>query len=52
MERDSARAENLKKSDVIETEFQPGPKKECEHAHWLCFCISGNLGSHVTAYTK
>ena len=36
MERDSARPngpENLKKSHVIETEFQPGPKKEREHAH-------------------
>ena len=25
--------ENLKKCDVIETEFQPGPKKEREHVH-------------------
>ena len=25
--------ENLKKSLVIETEFEPGPKKEREHAH-------------------
>ena len=25
--------ENLKKSHVIETEFQPGSKKEREHAH-------------------
>ena len=25
--------ENLKKSHVIETEFQPGQKKEREHAH-------------------
>ena len=25
--------ENLKKSHVIEKEFQPGPKKEREHAH-------------------
>ena len=24
------------KSHVIETEFQPGPKKEREHAHWVC----------------
>ena len=46
------RPENLKKSDVIETEFQPGSKKEREHAHWLCFGTSVNLGSCVTAYTK
>ena len=25
--------ENLNKSHVIETEFQPGPKKERDHAH-------------------
>ena len=32
--------ENRKKCHVIETEFQSGPKKEREHAHWLCFRTS------------
>jgi len=31
--------ENFKKSHVIETEFQPGPKKEREYEHWLCFLM-------------
>ena len=35
--------ENLKKSHVIETEFQPGPKNERKHAHWLCFRTSVNF---------
>ena len=34
--------ESLKKSHVIETEFQPGLKKEREHAHRLCFRTSVN----------
>ena len=43
----SARAENLKKSHVIETEFQPGPKKEREHAHLLCFRTSVNFLTEI-----
>ena len=42
MERDSARAngpENLKKSHVIETEFQPGLKIELGHAFSAHFSI-------------
>ena len=35
------------KSHVIETEFQPGPKKELEHAHWLCFRTSGNFLTEI-----
>ena len=41
--------ENLKKSHVIETEFQPGPKKEREHAHWPCFCTSVNFLTEICA---
>ena len=39
--------ENLKKSHVIETEFQPRPKKEREHAHWLCFRTSVNFLTEI-----
>ena len=36
-----------KKSHVIETEFQPGLKKEREHVHWLCFCTSVNFLTEI-----
>ena len=39
--------ENLKKSHVIETEFQPGPKKERERAHWQCFRTSVNFLTEI-----
>ena len=32
---------------VIEMEFQPGPKKEREHAHWLCFRTSVNFLTEI-----
>ena len=38
---------NLKKSHEIETEFQHGPKKEREHAPWLCFCTSVNFLTEI-----
>ena len=53
MDRDSARPngpENLKKSHVIETEFQPRRKKEHEHAHWLCFRISVNFFTEICVF--
>ena len=40
-------SENLKKPHVIETEFQPGPKNEREHAHWLCFRTSVNFLTEI-----
>ena len=39
--------ENLKKSHVIETEFQHGLKKEREHAHWLWFRTSVNFLTEI-----
>ena len=39
--------ENLKKSHVMETESQPGPRKELEHAHWLCFRTSVNFLTEI-----
>ena len=39
--------ENLEKFHVIETEFQPGPKREREHAHWLCFGTSVNFLTEI-----
>ena len=38
---------NLIKSHVIETEFQPGPKKEREHAHWLCCRTSVSILTEI-----
>ena len=64
MERDSAwgaiqpmlkifspakRAWKSEKSHVIETEFQPGPKKERKHAHQLCFRTSVNFLTEICA---
>ena len=39
--------ENLKKCHVIETEFQPAPKKELEYAHRLCFRTSVNFLTEI-----
>ena len=56
MARDSARdpiqpgqsdLKILQISHVIETEFQPGPKKEREHAHQLCFRTSVNFLTEI-----
>ena len=39
--------EHLKKSHVMEKELQPGPKKEREHAYWLCFRTSVNFLTEI-----